>query len=332
MRLLLYGLLLCWSSIAFAANLDSLPPKKIHFLASPEKFHPVRFWSLSGSLLAGYAGITVGLDQAWYANYPRGKFHFFNDWAGWRQMDKFGHAMTGYFESKLIGDMYCWTGIPRKDARWIGFGGGLLFQTTLEVLDAFSEQWGFSWGDMAFNTIGSGLYLGQELLWNEQRIRMKISSHRPRYSNQPLGAINSKATTTLQQRANNLFGTSLPELFFKEYNGETIWLSINIPSFLRQRPKWLPIWLNVAVGYGIENVLGAERNEWTNSEGDRFVAPAAFQRHSQFYLTLDIDFERIPTRHRWLKFLFGIANIFKVPFPTLEINTLGQVHFHPFYF
>ncbi|MCP4443083.1 MAG: DUF2279 domain-containing protein [Aureispira sp.] len=332
MRVLLCCLVLCWSQLSFATQWDSLPPAKLKFFDIPEKLHPVRFWTLTGTLVAGYSAITVGLDRAWYANYPRGKFHFFNDWKGWRQMDKMGHAMTGYFESKLIGDMYYWTGIPRKHARWVGFGGGLLFQTTLEFLDAFSEQWGFSWGDMAFNTIGSGLYLGQELLWNEQRIRMKISAHRPQYSNQRFYATNSKESTTIQQRADNLFGTSVPELFFKEYNGETIWLSINIPSFLKKRPKWLPAWLNLALGYGIENVLGAEKNEWTNSNGSTFVAPDIYPRHSQFYLSLDIDFERIPTRHRWLKFIFGIANIFKVPFPALEVNTLGQVHFHPFYF
>jgi len=81
--------------------------------------------------------------------------------------------MTAYFESKWVGDLYHWSGIPKKKARWIGFAGGMLFQATVELMDGFSEAWGFSWGDMAFNTLGSGIYLGQELLWNEQRIYFK---------------------------------------------------------------------------------------------------------------------------------------------------------------
>lgn len=316
------------------AQLDSLaPPKKLHFFENAPSFNKARFWTLTSVGVAGYTGVTIGLDQAWYANYARGSFHFFDDWQGWRQMDKFGHAMTGYFESKWAGDLYHWAGLPKDQACWVGFGTGLLFQTTLEIMDGFSERWGFSWGDMAFNVIGSGLYLGQELLWKEQRILLKMSAHRPPYSTETIQAQNSTATTNLQTRANQLFGTSPAELFFKEYNGQTIWLSMNIASFMKNRPHGFPpAWINVAVGYGIENVYGAERNSWEDKNGNVFSAPAQYQRYSQFYLSLDIDFERIPTKHKWLKTIFGILNIFKVPFPTLEINTLGEVKFHPLYF
>jgi len=332
-KTLLCILLAVSSFVQAQSSLDSLPPSKLRFFDRAPTFNKARFWTLTSLGAAGYAGVTIGLDRAWYAGYARGKFHFFNDWPGWRQMDKFGHAMTGYFESKWVGDLYQWTGVPRKDARWIGFGTGLLFQTTLEVLDGFSSKWGFSWGDMGFNLIGSGLYLGQELLWNEQRILLKLSAHRPSYPNELIQATNSSATTTLQQRANSLFGTSLPEMLFKEYNGQTIWLSVNLASFIPKRPHGFPPkWLNVAVGYGIQNVYGAERNSWTDDAGNHFVVPSQYQRHSQFYLSLDVDFERIPTKHKWLKTIFSILNIFKIPFPALEVNTLGQVRFHPFHF
>jgi len=320
--------LLLWGQKDSTKQLKPLP-----FFEPAPTFNKARFWSLTAIGVVGYTGVTIGLDQAWYANYARGKFHFFDDWNGWRQMDKFGHAMTGYFESKWAGDLYHWAGLPKKQACWVGFGTGILFQTTLEVMDGFSERWGFSWGDMAFNVIGSGLYLGQELLWQEQRIRLKMSAHRPHYSSDVIVANNSSATTSLATRAQALFGSSPAELLFKEYNGQTIWLSVNIASFLKKRPNnFPPAWINVAVGYGIENVFGAERNSWEDDLGNSFSAPSNYQRHSQFFLSLDIDFERIPTKHKWLKTIFGILNIFKVPFPTLEINTLGEVKFHPLYF
>lgn len=305
---------------------------RLPFFEPAPKFQPVRFWAVTGGLTLGYTATSIGLAQAWYAEYDRSKFHFFNDWYGWRQMDKFGHLMTNYFESKWVGSLYHWAGVPKKKAVWIGFAGGLLFQTTIEMMDGFSKAWGFSWGDMGFNAIGATAYVGQELLWNEQRIYFKISSHRPKYATTPIKALNSNETTTLKERAAELYGTSIPELFFKEYNGETIWASISIASFLPKKPKWLPAWVNVAVGYGIENVFGAERNKWHNENLSVFEAPADVLRHSQIFLSLDVDFERIPTKSKALKALFGVLNVFKVPFPAVEFNTLGKVKFKPFYF
>lgn len=332
--------LLLWTScwlLAFTsyAQSDSLPENsgRLSFFEPAPSFHKTRFWGMTTGITISYTAVTIGLNQAWYAGYPRGTFHTFDDWPGWRQMDKFGHAMTGYFESKWVGDLYRWTGVPQKEARWIGFGAGLLFQTTLEVMDGFSAQWGFSWGDMGFNVLGSGSYLAQELLWQEQRIRWKMSAHRPRYSNAPFEATNSTATTTLQARAAQLYGTSPAELLFKEYNGQTIWLSANVAAFLPRTTEKTPFqWVNVAVGYGIEHVYGAEQNSWEDAQGNIFVVPNAYERQSQFFVSLDIDFERIPTKHKWLKTVFGILNIFKLPFPTLEVNTTGGVKFHPFYF
>ncbi len=313
---------------------DSLPPQltRLKFFENAPKFNPPRFWSVTAGLTVGYTATSIGLAQAWYAGYDRGKFRFFDDWYGWRQMDKFGHLLTNYFESKWVGHLYQWSGVPKKKAIWIGVGAGLLFQTTIEVMDGFSEAWGFSWSDMAFNVIGAGAYVGQELLWDEQRIYFKLSVHKPRYSTQPIQALNSPETSSLKERADYLFGTSFAEMFFKEYNGQTIWASVNIASFLHQRPKWLPAWVNVAVGYSIENVFGAERNKWYNDNLSVFEAPPEYRRHSQVFFSFDIDFERIPTRSKALKALFRVINLIKVPFPAVEFNTLGQVKFRPFYF
>ncbi|MGH1336257.1 MAG: DUF2279 domain-containing protein [Aureispira sp.] len=335
MKTLLLWISLLLPSIGSVAQTDSLSDQseRLSLFENAPTFNKVRFWGMTTGILTSYSLATIGLNQAWYANYPRSSFHTFDDWSGWRRMDKFGHAMTGYFESKWIGDLYIWMGVPQREARWIGFGAGLLFQTTLEVMDGFSDQWGFSWGDMGFNVLGSGTYLAQELLWKEQRIRWKLSAHRPRYSTAPIHSTNGAAITSLKERAAQLYGNSPAELFFKEYNGQTIWLSANVASFLPKTTSKTPFqWVNVAVGYGIEQVYGAEQNSWEDAQGNHFAAPTGYERQSQFFVSLDIDFERIPTRHKWLKTVFGVLNIFKIPFPALEINTAGGVHFHPFYF
>jgi hypothetical protein len=315
------------------AQRDSLPKGELSFFEPTTSFSGKRFWGLTGVGLSAYTAATIGLDQAWYAGYPRSSFHFFNDWNGWRKMDKMGHSVTGYIESYWAGELYRWSGLTNRQSAWVGFGAGMVFQSTLEVLDAFSSEWGFSMGDMAFNTIGSGTYLLQALYWQEQRIRFKLSTHRPAYSTEPIYAVNNPtAVSSLKERGQKLYGTSLAELFFKEYNGESIWISVNPSLFMKEKPKWLPAWLSIAGGYGIENVFGAERNNWKDASGNHFYAPTDIQRYSQFYLSFDIDFERIPTNKKWLKTLFKALSVFKFPAPALEYNTLGQLRGHWLYF
>ena len=47
----------------------------------------------------------LGLDQLWYADYPRSKFHTINDSDEWLQMDKLGHAFSAYQLGKIGADV-----------------------------------------------------------------------------------------------------------------------------------------------------------------------------------------------------------------------------------
>jgi len=55
-------------------------------------------------------------------------------------------------------------------------------------------------------------------------------------------------------------------------------------------------------------------------------------RHRQFYISLDVDLTKIRTNKKWLRTIFKAVNIIKLPFPTVEFNTLGKTKFHPVYF
>ena len=116
-----------------------------------------KIWIVGGSQVALMDGIIYPLNQAWYADYPRQSFHFFNDWKEWQQMDKAGHAWTSYQISRLSGDMWKWTGINEKKAMWLGGISGVAYMSIIEILDGFSAEWGFSTGDMLMNIAGSGL-------------------------------------------------------------------------------------------------------------------------------------------------------------------------------
>lgn len=319
------------SSAQDGLQMESVP-KFQKWFEIPDSLNKARFWALNGSLAGGYTGVVIALDQVWYAQFPRTTFHTFNDMGEWEDMDKAGHLFTAYMESKLSAQMYQWTGLNRKKSAYAGFALGTIFQGTLETLDGFSAEWGWSWGDIAFNTGGSLIYLSQELAWKEQRIVLKISSWRRPLDDLYITSENG-STYSLRQHRNELYGTNVAEVLLKDYNALTIWGSMNIGSFIKNEDSKFPKWLNVAVGYGAENVYGGFNNKWTDDDGNVYALPEdQFDRYRQVFLSLDIDMTKIPVKNKFLKTLFSAINIIKIPAPTVEFNTQGKIKFHPIYF
>jgi len=260
-----------------------------------------------------YAGGITGLYQLWYKNHPLGSFHFFDDNLEWGQMDKVGHAYSCYQEGMVGIDMLRWAGVPNKQAIWFGGSYGLLWQSTIEVLDGFSEEWGASYGDLISNIVGSGLVISQELTWKEQRFILKYSYH-----NTEFAAIRP-----------NVLGKQFSERMFKDYNGQTYWLSMNIKSFKPESK--IPDWLNVALGYGINGFVGGHDNVFERN-GVQYDY-SSLRRERQYYLSLDIDFTKIPTSNPWAKAGLRVLNSIKIPFPALEYNAGAQkMRFIPLYF
>jgi hypothetical protein len=337
-RLITFMIAVCLWAPAFSqlAEKGSLEPAESIKLLSLEpapSFHKSRFWLTAGTGAAVYSGISVALWNAWYKDYPLTRFHTFNDWGEWNGMDKAGHLFSAYIECNYSFKGARWTGMKRRSAMWTAMAVGTGLQATIEVMDGFSEEWGFSLGDIGFNSLGVSLFAVQELLWKEQRILMKASGIRPDYSQTPLYSADGAEVTTLDNRAAGLYGTSFFHVILKDYNALTVWSSANIHSFLKNRESSrFPKWLNLALGYGAGNIYGGFENSWTTEDGATFALdPGRYPRYRQFYLSPDIDWTRIPTRHRWLKFTLGLFNWVKFPAPALEMNTLGKVKFHYFH-
>ncbi len=282
---------------------------------------------LTWAIIAGstsYAITSFTLYDAWYKQYPRSGFHFYDDLMEWEQMDKMGHVYGGYIQTNLVYHMAKWTGLNEKKSMLTGAVSALVFQTTIEMMDGFSTDWGFSWSDFSANLLGIGSFVWQQSRWGEQRIRWKYSLGPRSY---PLGSVSGMDPET---RASDLFGNNVLPRLIKDYNTHTVWLSVNPSSF--QAETWLPKWLNIAVGYGADNMFGGFNNTWVR-DGIQFDAfEEAYPRHRQFYLSLDVDFDKIDTENVVLRTLFDILNLLKVPFSTLEFNTLGQVRFRLIHF
>jgi Predicted periplasmic lipoprotein (DUF2279) len=150
----------------------SLAADQVADTSSPDK---KRIWIVGAGHAAMWTGTFIALNQAWYSDYPKQEFHFFNDWDEWQQMDKAGHVWTTYQLARVSGDVWKWSGVAEKKAIWLGGVSGLAFQSIIEILDGFSEKWGFSMYDMAANIAGSGLYVSQALTWKQQRFQVKFS-------------------------------------------------------------------------------------------------------------------------------------------------------------
>ncbi len=287
-------------------NADSLNVKRASLVLSSESIV--------------YAGSLSALYFAWYSDYQSTNFHFFNDWEGWMQMDKLGHAAAAYQISNNLFKINRWAGIKEKNSIWLAGGLGYSYQFAVEVMDGYSSGWGFSNYDLLFNTIGTGLFISQQLGWHEQRVKFK-------YSFWPSGL--TGLTDPEGRRAQNLFGKGIHEQWLKDYNGQTYWLSANIWS-LTGKPNNFPKWINLAVGYSVNGLLGAESNTWQFDDSPDIIRSSR-PRERQFLLSLDIETEnmKLPKALIWIKPIFGII---KIPFPTLEWNDKRGFAFRPLYF
>lgn len=253
-------------------------------------------------------GTLIGLNQLWYADYPKSDFHFINDNSEWLQMDKAGHVFSSYHLGRFGAEMLQWSGATKKNQLLYGSGLGFAFLTAVEVMDGYSAEWGASVGDIIANASGTALYVSQELLWNEQRITPKFSFHNTQYA-------------TFRPA---VLGSSFSEQILKDYNGQTYWLSVNLHSFAKSSK--IPKWINVALGYGAEGMT-------TGNANDRpFDATYNPKRFRQLYLSLDVDLTKIKTKSPFLKTLFSVFNAVKIPSPTIELAHFNEIKYHLIYF
>jgi hypothetical protein len=260
---------------------------------------------------AGVSASYAGLYHLWYKKNGLSDFSTLNDNNHWLQMDKAGHAATACQMGVYGITMLRWAGVDDRAAIWQGGLSGLLFLTGIEIFDGFSNDYGFSWGDQAANVFGSAFVTGQELLWNEQRLRLKFSYHPTEYA----------------RHRPELLGKSPVETWLKDYNGQTYWLSFSPGSF--NENLLFPEWLCLSLGYSASGMTGSYRNPAFNSAGTPIPE---FPRYRQYFFSLDVDLTRLEPRSGVLRTLFSAFGFVKIPFPALEYSSMEGLRLRPFYF
>jgi hypothetical protein len=325
----LAGLYLPCEAVGQSPVFDTTNSSKLFSLQPAPSFDKARFWAMTGTGATIYGGLSLALWNSWYKDYPLTNFHTFNDWPEWNQMDKAGHLFSNWTACSYVFEGARWTGMKRRNAMWTAMGVGVGILSTIEVMDGFSEEWGFSIGDIGFNLAGAGFFAAQEIAWQEQRIQFKVSGIRPGYPQEPLYSTDGVLITTLDERAAGLYGTTFFNVLLKDYNALTVWSTVNVHSFLKNKETRFPKWLNLAFGYGAGNLYGGRENRWETEDGVVFeLDPQRYQRHRQYYLSLDIDWTKLPTKRPWVRVLLRGLNFLKMPAPAFELNSLGKVRLH----
>jgi len=248
----------------------------------------------------------VALNETWYKDYPRSGFHLFNDGNEWLQMDKVGHAFSSYQLNQFFFNQYQRTGYDSKTSLKNASISALSYMTTIEIMDGFSKQWGFSWWDMTSNITGSLMHIAQQKKWGEQKIKMKFSYHETPFANYN----SSQLGNNFQQRV------------LKDYNGQTYWLSFNSTLLFNKNNTFRDV-LSLSIGYSATEMTHAKTN---NSIVNNF------HRQREFLFSFDADLNRVKWKRKGLQKVMKIFNVIKVPLPTMKISEKGKVRFLLFYF
>ncbi|MFZ9660815.1 MAG: DUF2279 domain-containing protein [Chitinophagaceae bacterium] len=268
--------------------------------------------AISGHAAVGSTAF-LALNKAWYSNYSKTSFHFFNDMGEWMQMDKAGHVWTSYQLARTSTSIWKWSGMNTTKSILAGSISAFAFQSIIEMQDAYSVKWGYSLTDMMANILGISTFALQELQWNEQRIQVKFQYSPYKYPDEFL------------ERKKQLFGSNLTEQILKDYNSQIYWMSINVHAFFPN--SHIPKWFNLAIGYNARIMLGGRENIWTNIKGQTIDASDQ-KRFRRYFLSMDIDLTKIQTKNKFLHNVLCTFNCVKLPFPAFELNSLGKIQFH----
>lgn len=289
---------LCWMILIVTGCFEAFGQRT--FFQAVDSIHKPRLIGTSAAIGSIWTASMIGLSQVWYADYPKSTFHTFNDSREWMQMDKMGHVFSAYHLSKQTAKLYHWSGLTQNKSAWLGAGIGWGYQLSFEFLDGKNAAWGFSWSDVAANTVGSGLFLAQELWAKKQLFTLKFM-----YSPSSYATIRPE-----------VLGSNFSERLMKDYNGQTYWISAS-PGVLFPKSH-VPKWIALAVGYSVDAKLVGHADVYQDPKSLQF-----YHARREFILSLDIDVNQLPIRKPWIKKMLSPFNTLKIPFPALILRGNG---------
>jgi len=254
-----------------------------------------RFLGIMGGILVVDFAAYMYQREIWYTEGTTG-FHtldFSDDWQKWQYMDKIGHFTNAFFMSDLTAKLYRWAGISGGSSVWYGAMTGWLWMLQIEISDGFMADWGFSWGDMLTNTLGSAFFVLQQFNYDL------------------LGGIQPKFSWHKSEAWENGEYWHDPGVI-EDYEGMTFWLAVNphhyFPDELKKNyPDWLAPF-GIAIGYSAKDIAS---NPWGG--------------YNEIFIGLDIDVTKIHIGDDldWFRFFKSELNFLRMPLPAVRITPSG---------
>ena len=256
--------------------------------------HATRLWLMGGTMAVANAAIAVYFFETYYNDEfaTRAPFHTFNDWYNADlNVDKVGHIWSAQAYAQAMYHMFRWANMDQTASMYWSSGLAFFFQLEMEITDGLFEKWGFSWWDIAANTIGA--------VWpNLQRVYPALRPVMLKMSYHPSAAVNKGW---------------VEHDYLRDYDGFTYWLAVSVEDLLPAAAKpWWPDWLGVAVGYGAnQTMLGEKIYNSRNGVG---------QGEQEWYIALDYDLRKLPGDTAFLRWLKESLNIFHLPAPAIRLT------------
>ena len=250
---------------------------------------------VSSSLATALGGSYLYVENAWWADKQTSfKFDDGADLTYALNVDKAGHFMGGLVASNLFSNSMQWAGMNKKQSLWYGsfFGSGL--QLAIEMKDAYAPYWGFSKWDLALGSAGAFWPVAQHYNANLKAVNFKFSYHNRSNIYWELDKQRGKETNKYTWQ--------------DDYPNQTYWITFDVNHFA-ETCCW-PDWLNVAVGFGIDDT------QYLNSSNRKTGG------NNEWYIALDYDVPKMLKKwnspigkkvKHWL-------NYFHFPAPTIRIS------------
>jgi hypothetical protein len=188
-----------------------------------------RTWAIIGGGAAGI--VAYGMNNWWQDGFT-GKFQTGNEgWFGQNTndggADKLGHMYANYVGTRLLARSFVWAGNGSDEAIKLAALATFGAFTAVEVADAYTEKWKFSYEDVIMNAAGVGLAILMEKNPDLDRLVDFRLLYRP--SDEP---------------RSNYFDP------FGDYSGQTYLLILKASGIERFRHHPVMRYVELAVGYG----------------------------------------------------------------------------------
>lgn len=255
-----------------------------------------------GTLGTSYALLLVALFQIWYSQNHNVAFHWFDDSQEWLFLDKFGHAYIAFTECRLLVNLFNWCGLKGSKNLVLSALIAFCMQSSYEVFDGLAADYGASIYDLMANAVGAMMVVVQYHFFKKIWVNYQFNF----------------SLTDYAQLRPNMLGNSFWSRYFKDYNGQTYWFSINLRQLTKL--KIFPTWFMLSIGYGGDGLLGGHDNIWEDKQHNLHDM-SHIVRSRRFYLSFDVDFTQAKTSISWLNHLLYVSSYLKIPLPGLELHT-----------